>query len=174
MTLYRDGAAVARTDSEGGAVEQIVVDPSGARAVSRSQDGGVRVWSASTGDLLAELVDFADGEWAVVTPGGAYSGTPEVGARFGWVFPSPLEYFGFESLPSVQLTRRGRTQPRRGLFRRRGSRHPSPSRRHPRCPASPRRRRDGIAARAHGSFCASRARVRRRARRGLARARERW
>jgi WD40 repeat protein len=77
-------------------ITQIGVRRDGARIATISQDGGVRVWKAATGELEATLVEFADGEHLATTPGGAYAGAPEAAERVSWVFDAPTEGFTFE------------------------------------------------------------------------------
>ena len=96
VVVVRDGKIVAASKEDADFPWKLVVDPSHKVAATLSQDGGVRVWDLETAALRATLAEFDDGEWLAATPGGAYTGTPEVGARLGWLFEAPLERFGFE------------------------------------------------------------------------------
>jgi hypothetical protein len=49
-------------------------------------------------DQQVSLFDFADDPWALVTPGGAYTESPKVDSRMGWVLKHPLEYWAWGPL----------------------------------------------------------------------------
>ncbi|HUS63153.1 MAG TPA: caspase family protein [Kofleriaceae bacterium] len=97
VEAFRDGVRAAwRGPADEGLVTDVVISPGGSRVASVGVDGAIRVRDALTGSLQATLADFQDEEWVMTTPGGAFTGTTEVGDRVGWVFEEPLEYFGFE------------------------------------------------------------------------------
>ncbi len=94
-----NGVRVGKSDR--GGAESVRYDGVHRRAIATSQDGFVRVWDLGEPRVLATLARFEDEEWAILTPAGRFVGTPEVGDHVGWVFPSPLEHFGFERFASV-------------------------------------------------------------------------
>ncbi len=96
LSAFRDGKLVARKASAGGTIWSLETDPTGARAATISDDGGLRLWATRAAEPLARLLEFDDGEWAFVTEGGAYHASPAASDRFGWTFFSPLEHFSAE------------------------------------------------------------------------------
>jgi len=81
---------------DGGVFSLAVSTDSRLLAVGHS-DGAVRIWDMCTRALRATLINFQDDEWAITTPGGAFTGSEEVGTHLGWVFESPLERFSFDA-----------------------------------------------------------------------------
>ena len=53
-------------------VASLAVSPDGRHIIS-SGDASTKVWDFATGNLIATLVTFADGEWIVTTPNGYYN-----------------------------------------------------------------------------------------------------
>jgi hypothetical protein len=51
--------------------------PDGRRIVSASYDGTTRLWDVATGNEIAQLVSFDDGEWLCFTPNGYYAASPK-------------------------------------------------------------------------------------------------
>jgi hypothetical protein len=49
-----------------------------------SDDGTTRVWNSTTGALLAELLAFSDGGYAVLLPDGSYKLEGHPGASSPW------------------------------------------------------------------------------------------
>jgi WD40 repeat protein len=86
--------------TSGGLANILAPSPDGKTLASSHQDGAVRIWDLASRSLRATLVDFDDDEWAITTPGGAFTGTAEVGPRIGWVFEAPLDRFSFEQFAS--------------------------------------------------------------------------
>ena len=101
LVRVENGALRASGASPGGGLDSVEIDAAASRAVTVSQDGSVGVWDTKTAALLATLASFDDDEYVAFTPGGAYSGTPEVSDRVGWVFDAPLEGFRFEQFDRV-------------------------------------------------------------------------
>jgi len=98
---YEQGKVTLRGVSSGGAIRKIRQRAGAAFMATISDDGAVRIWDAARATLRATLVRFGDGEWAALTPGGAYNGTPEVGDRIGWAFAEPPETFSFEQFSAA-------------------------------------------------------------------------
>jgi uncharacterized caspase-like protein/WD40 repeat protein len=103
MLVYHGDQLVAQGTSSGGAIRRVDVRADDARVATISDDGAIRLWNGETGEQIAALMDFEDGEWAIVTPRGAYTGTPEVNDRVAWVFDHPTEAFPFEQFASQAL-----------------------------------------------------------------------
>jgi len=55
--------------------------PDGKRIISGSTDAAIRIWNTATGEEMAMLVGFEDGEWLVITSEGYYSSS-EKGAQY--------------------------------------------------------------------------------------------
>jgi len=53
---------------------------------SSASDNTTRLWSVTTGKMLATVVAFEDGNWLVVTPNGLFDGSPTAWSRFLWRF----------------------------------------------------------------------------------------
>jgi WD40 repeat protein len=102
LVVYREGHEVGRAQSDGGALGAVRFEPTRHIAVTISEDGAARVWDADQGILRASLAAFQDEEWVIATPGGAYTGTGEVGTRVGWVWSDPPEHFGFEQFTAFR------------------------------------------------------------------------
>jgi len=51
-----------------GKINSICFSPDGKTLASGSADGTIKTWNSITGELLATLVGFKDGEWVVYTP----------------------------------------------------------------------------------------------------------
>jgi WD40 repeat protein len=95
--LVHEGKVSSVLDGTSGGLASLVApSPDGKTLASVHQDGAIRIWDLASRALRASLVDFDDDEWAVTTPGGAFTGTAEVGPRIGWVFEAPLDRFSFE------------------------------------------------------------------------------
>lgn len=64
---------------------------------SNARDLSTRIYSTATGELLADVIGFADPSWAVVTPDGLFDGTPTSWAKLNWRFGAtavaPVEAF---------------------------------------------------------------------------------
>lgn len=80
---------------------EIVLDPTRSIAVVVDEDGPLEIRDARTGALRASLLEYEDGEWAAISPGGAYAGSWEVGERLGFVFPGNLENYRFEQFAAT-------------------------------------------------------------------------
>lgn len=98
--MHEGQVASVLESTAGGGAGRLAISPDGRLLASMHQDGGVRIWDTQTKALRATMVDFDDDEWAIATPGGAFTGTDEVGRRIGWTFESPIERVGFEQLSS--------------------------------------------------------------------------
>jgi WD40 repeat protein len=53
-------------------VSSVVFSVDGRRVLTASRDGTSRVWDSETASLLATLMSFGDGSWAVIDPSGRY------------------------------------------------------------------------------------------------------
>ncbi|GAC1446067.1 MAG: hypothetical protein NVSMB56_01630 [Pyrinomonadaceae bacterium] len=64
---------------------------------SNTRDVATRIYSTATGELLADVIGFADGSWVVVTPDGLFDGVPSSWAKLNWRFSgtsvAPVEAF---------------------------------------------------------------------------------
>jgi hypothetical protein len=54
-------------------VSAVAFSPDGKLALSGSWDGSTRLWDIETGKIVAQMVDFGDGEWITITPEGYYT-----------------------------------------------------------------------------------------------------
>jgi len=61
-------------------VPSVAFSPDGRYALSESWDGTGRIWDINTGEEIAQLVGFTDGEWVTVTPECYFNASPN-GAR---------------------------------------------------------------------------------------------
>ncbi len=52
--------------------------------ISGSADQAARLWNLATGELIVTLFHGRDGEWAMWTPQGYYTGSPKGGELVGW------------------------------------------------------------------------------------------
>ncbi|MGH2375369.1 MAG: caspase family protein [bacterium] len=64
---------------------------------TNKRDTATQIYSTATGELLADVIGFADGSWVVVTPDGLFDGVPDSWAKLNWRFGAtevaPLEAF---------------------------------------------------------------------------------
>ncbi len=64
---------------------------------SNARDLATRIYASATGELLADVIGFADGSWVVVAPDGLFDGTPaswpKLNWRFGGTTVAPVESF---------------------------------------------------------------------------------
>jgi hypothetical protein len=60
-------------------------DPTGTRIVSGGDDGTVRLWDATTGNLLATVLALPNGGCATLLPDGSYKLDGDPSGRFWWV-----------------------------------------------------------------------------------------
>jgi WD40 repeat protein len=67
-----------------GDVLALAPSPDGHYLVSVASDQTVRLWNLRTYELLVTLLYAPDGEWAIWTPQGYYTSSPEGGKLFGW------------------------------------------------------------------------------------------
>lgn len=101
VALVRGGQIVQQVHTSGGEVTQVTADPTTGRAATISADGSLRVWDTRPLRERVAFVSFEDGEWIAYTPGGAYSGTPEVADRVRWTFLATAESFRFEQFAAT-------------------------------------------------------------------------
>lgn len=83
-----------------GWVAGVVFSPDGKTILSGGQDGTLKLWRVSDGALLATLISFSDGRWAVTDPEGRFDVADlEDMPHLHWVMPDdpltplPLEIF---------------------------------------------------------------------------------
>jgi len=57
-------------------VSAVAFSPDGKLALSGSEDGSTRLWQVQTGEEIARMVTFKDGEWATTTAAGFYNASP--------------------------------------------------------------------------------------------------
>lgn len=73
--------------------------PDGKILVVGCSDTATRLWSVETGEELANLISFKDGNWLVVTPDGLFDGSPGAWNQMLWRFSdnlfdvAPVEWF---------------------------------------------------------------------------------
>nr|MBA3322598.1 caspase family protein [Pyrinomonadaceae bacterium] len=64
---------------------------------SNARDIATKIYATATGELLADVIGFADGSWVVVTPDGLFDGVPASWVRLNWRFGAtavaPVEAF---------------------------------------------------------------------------------
>ena len=101
VALVQGGKLLAQAHTAGGEIRWVTVDAARNLAATLSADGSVRLWDLQPLRERVALLSFEDGEWIAYTPGGAYTGTPEVASRVRWTFPSTLQSIGFEQLAAT-------------------------------------------------------------------------
>ena len=94
------GCEVHRLEGHSDAVVSVAFSPDGRFVLTGSQDGSAKIWDARAGLLLATLVSFRHGGWAVVDPDGRFDTSDlDGGAPLHWIVdndrmrPLPLEIF---------------------------------------------------------------------------------
>ena len=64
---------------------------------SNARDIATKIYSTTTGEVLADVIGFADNSWVVVAPDGLFDGVPSSWARLNWRFGAtgvaPVEAF---------------------------------------------------------------------------------
>ncbi len=102
---------VRRFETPYGIVESLTVTPDGGTLVTANDDGTVRFWNLSTGELKREVVIFNDGEWLAYHPATAcYSssrhGDDQASVRFGNQLQPvyPLSYYREQCRQTNDLT----------------------------------------------------------------------
>lgn len=70
------GDEVGILEGHTGWIHSVVATSDGRYILSGSLDGTTRVWDVSGGREVAQLVDFEDGEWIVITPEGYFNASP--------------------------------------------------------------------------------------------------
>ncbi len=76
-----------------GGVNSVAFTPDGARAVSGSRDGTIRLWDLRTAQEIALLAALPDGEWMTATPDGYYESSLEGGEWVYWAPPTGDDTF---------------------------------------------------------------------------------
>jgi WD40 repeat protein len=67
-------------------VWSVAFTPDGSKVVTGTQEGTTRIWKTETGALLASLVSFGDGGWAVVDSEGRYDASdPDHSPALHWL-----------------------------------------------------------------------------------------
>jgi WD40 repeat protein len=67
-------------------VKSVAFSPDGRFVLAGSMDGTSKLWDSSTGRLVATLVSFQDGGWAVVDSEGRYDlSNPDCASGLYWV-----------------------------------------------------------------------------------------
>jgi WD40 repeat protein len=56
-------------------VSSVAFSPDGTRVLSGGEDGAIRIWKVSTGELLGTLFGSANGESLILTPEGFFDGS---------------------------------------------------------------------------------------------------
>jgi WD40 repeat protein len=81
-------------------VDSVVFSPDDRLVLTGSWDGTAKIWNSDSGDLVATLVGFRDGGWAVISPDGRYdTGDVDGASALSWIAdddpdtPLPLEIF---------------------------------------------------------------------------------
>lgn len=98
-----DGVLFAILAGHSSPIRSLAFSPGGATVVSGSADKTLKLWDVASGHLLASLISFADGRWAVVDPEGrfdvAVADLVDGTSNLSWVMPDdpmtplPLEIF---------------------------------------------------------------------------------
>ena len=78
------GRTIARLFGHDGDIAAVAASMDGRFILSGSGDQTVRLWNATTWELVVTLYHGADGEWVLWTPQGFYTGSPGGGALVGW------------------------------------------------------------------------------------------
>jgi WD40 repeat protein len=85
LTAYDlDGKRIGNFIGHEGDVWAVTPSPDGRLLVSGSADQTVRLWSLKSRELIATLFNGTDGEWAMWTPQGYYTGSPGADKIVGW------------------------------------------------------------------------------------------
>lgn len=81
------------------AVLDLTFNPSGSRLFSSSEDKTVRIWDVETQKELGRIINWDNGEWAVITPEGLFDASPTAMQQMYYVSPDP----GNDSLEIIAL-----------------------------------------------------------------------
>ena len=85
-------------DSGSGPVGSVAFHPNGYLITSVNGDGSIRLFSRTTGNLIATLVVGGEGDWLVITPEGFFDGSPNAWGKVGWRFADdPLRVMPVEA-----------------------------------------------------------------------------
>ena len=80
----RDGSYLGSFAGHEDIVWALAPSPDGRLLISGGGDQTVRLWNLKTRELLVTLFDGPDGEWAMWTPQGYYTGSPGADKMVGW------------------------------------------------------------------------------------------
>jgi WD40 repeat protein len=69
------GRLVKTLDGHSGDILSVKFTVDGKKVLSSAADGTVRIWDASSGKEIAQMINFNDGEWIAMTPQGYYTGS---------------------------------------------------------------------------------------------------
>src|SRR5439155_1402292 len=85
------GRETGRFEGQSGLVASVAFSPDGRSVLTGGEDGTGKLWDAATGRLLATLVSFSDGGWAVVDPEGRYDASdPDNSPGLYWLLDSDV------------------------------------------------------------------------------------
>jgi len=81
------GRLIRTFDGDSDGVFAVAFSPDGKTALSDSDDGTIRLWNLQTGEEIAKMVVFEDGEWVTLTSQGYYvaseNGNKYINVRIG-------------------------------------------------------------------------------------------
>jgi hypothetical protein len=72
LKKVNSGREIRTFQGHSSSINAVAFSPDGRRALSGSEDGSNRLWNVKTGDEIAKMVSFKEGEWATVTGQGYY------------------------------------------------------------------------------------------------------
>lgn len=96
----KSGKELRRLQGHSNSVNSVAFSPDGELLLTGSDDSTTRIWEASTGKELCELISFLDGNWVVVTSNGFFDASSLEDIKgLHWIMPNdpmkalPLEIF---------------------------------------------------------------------------------